>query len=248
MRVLGDHFPWPLLFCCSEGQSCEYLVECCEVLMSNLFQDGREAETLHAFMHVQRNWLLNGKEKSAIKHKIEENTLILVGTDYVRMDVKNEWNNLFSCQWKAYMGCSLHAAGAVCSQTSSSCFVFRNKVVPVAWRDTCSASVCCSASALSICWSSPVATLPCINVSAEQCVLGVTRQDTVFQLPVLSYHLHKFPSPVGLQNCSSSYHPRSWLSRRDQRRDDNLFALLINGRFENKQTNKKIHRNLTQCF
>jgi len=52
-------------------------------------------------------------------------------------------------------------------------------------------------------------TLPCINVSAEQCVLGVTRQDTVFQLPVLSYHLHKFPSPVGLQNCSSSYHPRS---------------------------------------
>lgn len=119
---------------------------------------------------------------------------MVVGTDYVRMDVKMSGIIYSHVDGKLPRGAHdmeqfvLRQAVAVL-YLGAKLFLWRGEIpAPLLAVVLHLPSVSAGAAQL--------LALPCINVRAEQCVLDVTRQDTMFQLPILSYHLHKFPSTV----------------------------------------------------
>lgn len=121
---------------------------------------------------------------------------MVVGTDYVRMDVKMSGIIYSHVDGKLPWGAHdmlleqfvLRQAVAVL-YLGAKLFLWRGEIpAPLLAVVLHLPSVSAGAAQL--------LALPCINVRAEQCVLDVTRQDTMFQLPILSYHLHKFPSTV----------------------------------------------------
>lgn len=64
-----------------------------------------------------------------------------------------------------------------------------------------------------------------VNLRAEKCILGKSRQNMLFQLPVLNYQLYKSPSPVCCSVTKTSVMPSEILNKRKRLKGYSNFLL-----------------------